>query len=120
MTTWEDKVGIDWVLDRITINRVGRRKGFKVLGAIVTADNVSTSALEFSIQRAWAVFNRHRNILCCKNANLKRRLTLLNRVVVSVLRYCAGSCYLTKMHFGNIRRVQNTRIKKILGMGSRG
>ena len=112
MTNLEDDLCLNLKIEETLIERAERRKGMKILGAIVTADNVATAPLEYSIQKAWAAFNRHKKVLCCKNANMRPRFCLLNRFVLPVLRYCAGSLHLTKVHFGYLRRIQNTMMKK--------
>ena len=63
------------------IERVSRRTGFKALGTQITFNNRNDVELDRRIRAAWGAFHKNANVLCCKAANLGRRLQFLQRIV---------------------------------------
>ena len=82
---------------------------------IITFDNYAGLEVKHRIQRAWATFKKYRDIFCKKHVGIRRRLALLDRFVRPALLYCWGCLNVTKDYLKQLRGVQNTMHRIMLG-----
>ena len=80
----------------------------------LTFDNGSEVELQNRIARSWRAFYKYRDLLCCRAAPWKNRLSLLNTVVRTSLFWCSGSWNLTRRQVSKLRGVQQHMQQKML------
>ena len=96
------------------VPRASRKVGFKALGVLISFDNQFCCELEARIASAWRGFYKFYDILCCRSAPIKKRLSLLAMVVHPALFWCAGSWNLTQVQLAKLRKAQHAMIRKML------
>ena len=104
-TTASDEVIVEIRADNIILNRVPRKTGFKVLGAIITFDNRFDAELKARTANAWEAFYRVQAILRNSQASLRKRLSLLKTFVYPSLFWAAGSWNLDQQQLATLRDV---------------
>ena len=102
-----------------TLRRAPRKEGFRALGVRVTFDNSQECELNERIRRSWRAFYKYSDILCCRDCPIGPRLILLDILVSSSLFWCAGSWNLTHTQQTKLRGVQQSMIRKMLGLRCR-
>ena len=115
-TTLQDSIRQRLQVDGHVHRRVPRSDGFKVLGAQVSFDQSAAAALRRCFACAWAAFNKHKAVLCCRRASIVRRLHLLDRFVRPAALYAAGSLNLTRRQLRQVRGLHRNFLRKILGI----
>ena len=96
------------------LKRALRKEGFKALGTKITFDNAFESELYARIAKAWRAFFKYKDLLCCRDCTIHKRLKLLGCLVENALFWCAGSWNLTQAQLSKLRGVQQTMIRKML------
>ena len=96
------------------ITRVPRAEGFKALGTQITFNNRNDAELVRRIRAAWGAFHKHSDILCCRHADLGKRLRFFQKVVHPALFWCSGSWNLRGDQFTKLRGVQRSMLRRML------
>ena len=95
-TTEEDNVVMNTKLGEKVLKRVKRTEGFNVLGTVLTFDGKTNVEFSNRCDRAWAAFGASKEIFRRFEANLFKRMQMLERFVGPSPLWCAGSWKLTK------------------------
>ena len=98
------------------VQRTSRKIGFKVLGTLQTFDNSCDVEIKSRVDKAWKAFHVHRDILCCKNASMGKRLRCLQTFVASSLLWGASSWNVTLKQRSLLRGTQQRMMSKMLGL----
>ena len=114
-TTGSDDIHHAVNVRNVELPRASRSVGFKVLGAVVTFDNVFEVELQHRISRAWRAFYSFVDVLCCRVAPWGARLELLTVLVSTSLFWCSGSWNLTARQCTKLRGIQQQMLQRMLG-----
>jgi hypothetical protein len=101
------------------IERRSRDDAIKVLGCLISSNGYLDLELENRISAAWHAFHSHADSLCFKEVPINRRLQLLKMVVEPALFWCAGTWKLSSDQNKNLRGVQRSMIRKMMGFEKR-
>ena len=100
-TTEENNVEMKIKLGDKVLKRVKRTEGVNVLGTILTFDGKTNVEFSNRCDKAWAAFWARKDIFRRFEANLFKRMRMLERFVGPSLLWCAGSWKLTKQQRKN-------------------
>ena len=101
-------------VDGILYPIVAKSEGFKVLVTIFTLDGRVDVEFQSRINAAWAKFWSLWKLLGKRDADLKRRLKLLQTVVAMVLLWCSETWTLTVKQKRKLRSVQRAMLRKVV------
>ena len=96
--------------------RASRAVGFKVLGVQLTFDNCFEVELQNRMARAWRAFYKYVDLLCCHDAPLSSRLSLLSTLVSTSLFWCCGSWNLTARQVSKLKGMQQQMLHKMVAL----
>ena len=74
---------------------------------------------EERVAKAWRAFYKYKRVLCSEDCPLAPRIKLLQLLVASSSFWCPGSWNLTVAQLSNLRGVQQSMLRKMLGLRSR-
>ena len=97
-----------------TICRAKRSEGFKALGTCITFDNSNAKEIQHRIVQSWKAFGSHCEMLINTRSSVKRRLELVNKVVISSISWGGATWNFTRRHLQAIHINQNKMIKPML------
>ena len=95
-TTLEDNIDFKVKFGDKVLRKVKRTHGFNVLGTILVFDEKTNLEFNSRCDKAWAAFWANKEIFRRFEANLYKRMQMLERFVGPSLLWCAGSWKLTK------------------------
>ena len=113
-TTTEDNVKYDITINGEVVTRSEKKKGFKVLGTLLTFDNNFDVEIENRLARAWRALHANWELLGCKSIPLTRRLQVFRSTVEASFFWCAGSWSLTMEQIRRIKGQQSRMLRKML------
>ena len=111
-TTTEDNVKHDIIINGEVVTRAEKKKGFKVLGTLLTFDNNFDVEIENRLARAWRALHANWELLGCTSIPLTRRLQVFRSTVEASFFWCAGSWNLTMEQISRIKGQQSRMLRK--------
>ena len=101
------------------VKRASRSVGFKALGSWISFDNSSSKEIEYRIGQCWKAFESHRDMLCNQRGSLRRRLELLDKVVLPSISWGGATWNPTQKDLNSIWTVQHRMMRIMMGIRRR-
>ena len=109
-TTMEDNVKYNMIINGEVVTRSEKKKGFKVLGTMLTFD----VDVENRLARAWRALHANWELLGCTSIPLATRLQVFRSTVEASFFWCAGSWNLTMEQISRIKGQQSRMLRSML------